>query len=197
MLVSLQKLDMPNADVILHKHLFSQEELCKYFSSLSKEIQWEQNSIKIFGKTIPEPRLSAYYGDKSYRYSGFTREPLPWHPILLDIKAKIEHFLVLKFNAVFLNLYRDGNDGVGWHSDNQKELGSNPIASISFGETRNLIFRRKDDHKNKVAISLSEGDLLIMGSQTQYHWQHQVPKSGSKIASQLKPRINLTYRFVI
>ncbi|MGL6344348.1 MAG: alpha-ketoglutarate-dependent dioxygenase AlkB family protein [Waterburya sp.] len=198
MLISPQKLDMPDADVILHKHLFSQEQCNYFFTSLYKEIEWEQNSIKIFGKTLPEPRLSAYYGDKAYRYSGITREPLPWHPVLLEIKSAIKPIVGIEFNAVFLNLYRNGFDGVGWHSDNQKELGLNPtIASVSFGETRRFIFRRKDNRKNQVSLELSDGDLLIMGETTQKFWQHQVPKSSPKTASQVQPRINLTYRLVI
>lgn len=199
MIVKKINFNMDDADVILYKHLFSQE-FCNYFSTLDKEIHWQQNQVKIFGKTLLEPRLSAYYGDKdkSYRYSGFTREPLPWHPILLEIKSAIEPLIGTEFNVVFLNLYRDGNDGVGWHRDNQKELGLNPtIASVSFGATRHLIFRHQDDHQNQVTLELSDGDLLIMAGETQKFWQHKVPKSSSKIASQVQPRINLTYRFVI
>lgn len=198
MLKSFLKLEMSNADVLYCKSFFSQEQSHYFLTKLSQEINWHQNSVKIFGKTLLEPRLSAYYGDKPYRYSGFTREPLPWHPILWEIKSTIELLIGTKFNAVFLNLYRDGNDGVGWHRDNQKELGLNPtIASVSFGATRRFIFRRYDDFPTKVALELADGDLLIMAGETQTFWQHQVPKSSSKIASQLKPRINLTYRFVI
>jgi alkylated DNA repair dioxygenase AlkB len=193
-----QKIPMPNADVIYYKSLFSKEQSHDFLNQLSKEIHWQQHTVKIFGKTLLEPRLSAYYGEKPYRYSGFTREPLPWHSILLEIKSAIESLIKTEFNAVFLNLYRDGNDSVGWHRDNQKELGLNPtIASVSLGETRRFIFRRKDDRQNQVALELSNGDLLIMAGETQKFWQHQVPKSSSKTASQVQPRINLTYRFVI
>jgi alkylated DNA repair dioxygenase AlkB len=198
MLENFPKLEMSNADVVYCKSFFSEEQSHHFLTKLSQEINWDQNPVKIFGKTFLEPRLSAYYGEKPYHYSGFTREPLPWHPILGEIKSTIELLIGTKFNAVFLNLYRDGNDGVSWHRDNQKELGLNPtIASVSFGATRRFIFRRYDDFQTKVALELGDGDLLIMAGETQTFWQHQVPKSSPRIARQLKPRINLTYRFVI
>jgi alkylated DNA repair dioxygenase AlkB len=137
MLISSQKIDMSNADVVYYKSLFS-EQSHYFLSQLTKESQWQQHPIKIFGKTLPEPRLTVYYGDKFYR------------SILLEIKSAIAPLVGVTFNAVLLNLYRDSFDSVGWHIDNQKELGLNPtIASVSFGATRRFIFRRKDNHQNK------------------------------------------------
>jgi alkylated DNA repair dioxygenase AlkB len=193
-----QKLLMSNADVSYYPDLFDSEQSDYFLTELLQQMDWEQHQVKIFGKTLLEPRLSAYYGDKSYRYSGFTREPLPWHPTLLEIKSAIEPVVGIEFNAVFLNLYRNGNDGVGWHSDDQRELGLNPtIASVSLGASRRFVFRRKDDRQVKITLELSAGDLLIMAGETQHFWQHCVPKTSPKSASQVAPRINLTYRAVI
>ena len=121
----------------------------------------------------------------------------PWIPTLLEIKEKIEIISQVKFNAVLLNLYRDGNDSIGWHSDDERELADGSIiASLSLGETRRFIFRRRDDHGNKIERKLNHGDLLVMRDETQKFWQHQVPKTGKKIANKIQPRINLTFRVI-
>lgn len=198
MTINVQKITIANADIVYYQSLFSQEQSNYFFNELLQTIKWQQHPVKLYGKILFESKLSAYYGDKSYRYSGFTREPLPWHPILLEIKSIIESTIEAKFNAVLLNQYRDGNDSIGWHSDNQKDLGLKPtIASVSFGATRRFVFRYKQDHNQKIVLSLADGDLLVMAGETQKFWQHQIPKNTSKTAFKLKPRINLTYRLIV
>lgn len=188
-----QKIPMENAEVIFYPQFFKPEETPKLFSELQTQINWKQEAIKIFGKQHLQPRLTAYYGDKPYPYSGIVMESQPWIPVLLNIKSPIETQLNTQFNAVLLNQYRDGKDGMGWHSDDERELASNSvIASISFGETRRFLFRRKDNHKQKMELSLADGDLLIMAGETQTFWQHQIPKTCRLISS----RINLTFRSI-
>ncbi len=121
-------------------------------------------------------------------------EPLPWIPAILEIKDKIEPLAGVTFNGVLLNLYRDGRDSMGWHSDDEKELGKGSvIASVSLGATRRFVFRRRDNNTIKQELNLAHGDLLIMRGETQQYWQHQVPKTAKKVG----PRINLTFRLII
>ena len=164
-----------------------------YYAQLQAHIQWQQGSIYLFGKTHREPRLSAYYGDANaqYQYSGRRMVPLPWNNTLLTLKKHISMDEQYHFNSVLCNYYRAGQDSMGWHSDDEPELGKRPfIASISFGETRRFLLRQKTNHQDKVCIDLAHGDLLIMSGETQAHWQHHIPKS----TRELKPRINLTFR---
>ena len=191
-----ESLDMPDADVVIYRYLFEQKESDEIFLELYNDIDWKQESIAIFGKTVPVPRLTAWYGDsgKSYTYSKITMNPEPWTPTLLRIKSRIESLAELNFNSVLLNLYRSGNDSVAWHSDDEPELGNNPaIGSVSFGGTRRFIFRHK--HKKeltKIETDLTHGSFLIMKGTTQHFWQHQVPKTKKSV----KPRINLTFRVI-
>ena len=154
-----------------------------------------QKTIKLFGKTFAQPRLTALYGSegKPYSYSGIKMNPIPFTTTLNDIKKKIESLTQEKFNTVLLNLYRDGKDGNGWHSDDEKELGTQPtIASISFGAERPFQLRHKKENL-KCKFVLEHGSLLLMKGTTQEFWQHQIPKS-KKILNQ---RINLTFRNII
>jgi Alkylated DNA repair protein len=188
-----QNLELPNAELIFYPRLFQQPENDQLFSELFHQIQWKQEPIKIFGKSVLQPRLTAYYGTQAYTYSGVTMQPLPWNAPLLQIKQKIEPLVNTKFNGVLLNLYRDGQDYIGWHSDDEHDLAEGSIiASLSLGETRRFIFRRRDDHQIKVKLNLSDGDFLIMGGDTQKFWQHHVPKT----AKSTEPRINLTFRVI-
>lgn len=158
-----------------------------------KNIQWQQDIIKMYGKSHILPRVSAWYGDtgKAYKYSGILLQPKPWNPALRWMKAQIETVCSTQFNSVLLNWYRSGQDHLSWHTDAEKELGTNPtIASLNFGETRRFILRRNDDHQDKIEIELGHGDLLIMQGALQHHWQHSVPKQ-AKIS---KGRLNMTFR---
>lgn len=188
---------LPNADIILYPTFFSPEESTYLFKNLVEKIDWQHYQIRIFGKLIDQPRLTAYYGekDKSYTYSGLQLIANPWNEELLLIKKKIAEVEQMNFNSVLLNYYRTGNDSMGWHSDDEKSLGRNPaIASVSFGETRlfQLKHRLQKDIP-KVEIPLAPGSLLVMKGETQHFWQHQIPKSPKQTA----PRINLTFRNII
>ncbi len=188
---------IPDADVTFCRCLFSQEESDEFFAELYKNINWKQESITIYGKPIPLPRLTAWYGDsgKSYTYSKIAMNPQPWTPTLLKIKSKIESLAGVNFNSVLLNLYRNGSDSVAWHSDDEPELGTNPvIASVSFGGTRRFMFKHKYKKElNKVEIYLTHGSFLIMKGTTQHLWQHQIPKTTNSV----QLRINLTFRLIV
>ena len=152
--------------------------------------------MKMYGKVIDLPRKMAWYGDRdrSYTFSGIHFDPEPWTPTLLKIKKRIEEVSDVEFNSVLLNLYRHGQDGISWHTDAEAELGENPvIGSVSFGETRRFMFRHKHNKDLKAEAELTHGSLLLMASETQHFWQHQVPKT----TRTLKPRINLTFRTIM
>lgn len=189
--------NLPNADITLYHSYFTTEESDHLYNNLIKKIKWEQHKITIFGKTMNQPRLTAFYGDinKNYAYSGLQLKPTYWNDDLLLIKSRIQQTTNEIFSSVLLNYYRDGRDSMGWHSDNEKELGKNPvIASVSFGATRP--FQLKHNHRKdlkKVEIELSHGSLLLMKGTTQHYWKHQIPKSTNSLA----PRINLTFRLIV
>jgi alkylated DNA repair dioxygenase AlkB len=190
------KLDMVDADVSYFPDFFSLEESKLLYQNLTEKIKWQQDFIKIYGKTIPLPRLTAWYGetDKNYSYSGILMKPHKWNSDLLLIKEKVETIAKVNFNGLLLNFYRNGVDSMGWHADNEPELGINPvIASVSFGETRLFQFKHQENSNLKSQIALENGSLLLMQGITQHKWLHQIPKT-TKI---LKPRINLTFRVII
>lgn len=188
-----QKIDISDGKLILYPSFFNQQESHQFFEDLCSQINWQHEAIKMFGKTLLQPRLTAYYGNKSYGYSGITMSAQSWSFLLLKIKQKIETITNNKFNGVLLNLYRDGSDYMGWHSDDEKELVKGSIiASLSLGETRRFLLRRKDNHQSKIELNLSSGDVLIMGGDIQTFWQHQIPKTSREV----KPRINLTFRLL-
>lgn len=156
-------------------------------------INWKQDSIKLYGKAIPLPRLTTWYGDsgKSYTYSGITSKPNEWNKGLLYLKQKVEHCAEVEFNSVLLNWYRDGEDYLNWHADDERGLGVNPvIASANFGETRDFLVRRNDDKTKKLVLPLKHGTLLIMRGELQHFWQHSIPKR-KKVGGS---RFNLTFR---
>jgi alkylated DNA repair dioxygenase AlkB len=170
------------------------EESARLFARLESEILWQQDQIRMFGKQILIPRLNAWYGDadKSYTYSGIHLKPHPWNDDLLWIKDRIEKEIGITFTSVLLNLYRSGNDSMGWHADDEPELGLNPsIASVSFGASR-MFQMRHVSKKIRTKIPLDNGSLLLMQGSTQHYWQHQIPKSSKALDS----RINLTFRSI-
>jgi alkylated DNA repair dioxygenase AlkB len=179
-----------------HENIFDAQSQNTLFDSLKHDIAWKQDHIKLFGKVHPTPRLVAWHGDPhcTYTYSGVVNTPLAWTPTLLTIKDRIEQLLYpAKFNCVLLNFYRDGHDKMGWHSDDEKELGPNPnIASVSFGAIRRFDFKHKTDPSNKFSLELHSGSVLLMQGDMQHHWLHQLPAQ-KRI---LTPRINLTFRFI-
>ena len=188
---------MPSTEQLqYHPHLFDSQEQSLLMNALQEEIPWKQEHIKLFGKTHPTPRLTAWHGNTHcvYKYSGVVNQPFPWTPSLLTIKTRIESLSNgATFNCVLLNFYRDGSDKMGWHSDDEKELGPNPsIASVSFGATRRFDFKHKTEAHNKFSIHLESGSLLLMQGDMQHHWLHQIPAQ-KRIQ---EPRINLTFRYI-
>jgi len=184
-----------DGEVLFYPTLFSIKESDNYLQTLRQEIIWKQEPIKILGKEIMQPRLTAWYGeaDKPYTYSGITMQPYAWTNSLLSIKEKIEYIAGTRFTSALLNLYRTGSDSMGWHRDNEKELGTNPIiGSVSFGATRNFQFRKYADKSNKINVELSHGSFLLMRGSTNHHWEHRVPK----ISEPINERINITFRII-
>ena len=162
-------------------------------------IPWRQDTINMYGKQTPLPRLSSWHGDndRPYTYSGITLQPLPWNTGLDYLRDQLLQLSGRRFNSVLLNLYRDGQDHISWHTDNEPELGKNPvIASVNFGESRRFLLRRHEKERQpleKIELLLTHGSVLIMQGETQHHWQHSVPKQ----AKVNQPRINLTFRQII
>lgn len=158
-------------------------------------IRWKQDSLKLYGRDIPLPRLTAWYGDPgaAYTYSGIKSEPNPWTEGLLHLRNKIEQLVGTGFNSVLLNWYRDGRDSLSWHADDEKELGTDPvIASANFGATRDFQLRRNSDHDQVLTLPLAHGTLLVMRGELQRHWRHAVPKRARVAGS----RFNLTFRTI-
>jgi alkylated DNA repair dioxygenase AlkB len=167
----------------------------QYCQDLLREVQWKEEYYTIYGKRVAAPRLVAWYGDPqaTYTYSGISHAPLPWLPLLNELKTRIEQQSQHSFNSVLCNLYRTGQDSMGWHADKEPELGKNPyIASLSLGEAR-LFKLRHQKTKETIDVILENGSLLLMGGELQYHWRHSLPKS----AKVFQPRINLTFRKII
>jgi alkylated DNA repair dioxygenase AlkB len=193
--VRAELLSMPNAEVTFRRNFFDLQESDEFFQLLCDGIKWRQDKMKLYGKEMDLPRKTAWYGDrdKSYTFSGIHLNPEPWTPTLLKVKERIEEVAGVEFNSVLLNLYRDGNDGISWHTDAEKELGENPvIGSVSFGETRRFMFRHRQDRSLKTEVELTHGSFLLMAGETQHFWQHQIPKTARKV----DPRINLTFRVI-
>lgn len=184
-----------DGDVRLYRHWWSRERADQLFDALWDDLEWQQTHIRMHGKKIPVPRLDVWYGDPGhrYRYSGVQFEPRPWTQTLRAIKCELERRMGLTFNSLLANLYRDGQDSVAWHSDDEPELGTNPvIASISLGAERRFSFRHKKREQETVRLDLPHGSLLMMAGETQHRWQHQL----SKTVRTPGPRINLTFRSV-
>lgn len=188
---------MPDADVsILH----SMETPLPYDQMVRKLIEdtiWRQENVRIYGKEFQQPRLVSLYGDsgKQYDYSGISLHPFPWTDFLREIKRRIEDCTEATFNAVFLNLYRDHNDSMGFHSDDEKELGKSPIiASVTFGATRTFLLKHKFKKELPlVKIPLEAGTVLLMKGVTQHYWKHGINKQTAPCG----PRVNLTFRTIL
>ncbi len=176
----------------LFEQFLCQEEADALYTALLAQIAWREEVLSIYGRQVTVPRLVAWYGDPQlrYSYSGVCHEALPWLPELMVLKRGIESHCGGRFNGVLANLYRHGGDSMGWHADDEPELGSNPvIASLSLGQARRFKLRHKRT-KEVVNVELGHGDLLLMAGELQHHWQHCVPKSRRAMG----PRINLTFR---
>jgi len=167
----------------------------EYLARLLREIEWRHDEAVIFGRHIVTKRKVAWYGDNTYTYtySNITRQALPWTADLLALKRLTERLTGARYNSCLLNLYHDGDEGMAWHSDDEKELEPNgAIASLSFGAERRFLFRHRES-KEQVEVSLAAGSLLVMRGTTQTYWLHSLPKM-KKVRS---PRVNLTFRTML
>lgn len=175
---------------------FDGQQAENYFTELTHNADWQQGQIQMWGKTYSEPRLSVFYGDQGtlYQYSGRPMTAKPWLHTLMRMKQSVEAVSNTPFNAAFCNLYRDGQDAMGWHSDDETALGAQPvIASISLGQTRRFLLRHKQHKTLQHEFLLGHGDLLIMAGVTQRFWQHSVAKTAKAVG----PRINITFRRIV
>lgn len=187
------RLPLDGGDATLIREALGAAWAARAFAGLLADSPWRTASVRMFGRELPSPRLTAWYGERAYRYSGLTWAPRPWTGELSAIRAHIEALCDSRFNGALLNLYRDGRDSMGWHSDDEAELGPAPtIASLSLGAPRRFVFRRRADPKTRRALELPHDSLLIMRGGTQAHWQHALPKTARPAA----PRINLTFRWI-
>lgn len=185
-----------DGDLLLYPQAFAPSVALQLFQQLQQEILWQQETLTIYGKQHSCPRLQSWIGNPEaiYRYSGKTFRPDPWTPTTSALNALINKCLQHPFNSLLANLYRNGQDSMGWHSDNEPELGAEPvIASLSLGATRDFSLRRVGETRQHLSIALSSGSLLIMNAGMQNRWQHALPKRRNTHS----PRINLTFRQIV
>ncbi len=188
-------LNLPDADLCLLPAWQSANVADTWLAQLLEQTPWEQPHVRLYGRLHPVPRLVAWYGDPEarYRYSGLVHQPLPWTPLLEQIRDQVATAVGQPLNGCLLNHYRDGQDSMGWHSDDETELGPEPlIASLNLGGTRRFDLRRKGQTRIAHSLPLAHGSLLVMRGPTQHYWQHQVAKTRSQCA----PRLNLTFRLI-
>lgn len=188
-------LNKDGATVNYYGMILPSEEASQYFGLLMQNIQWKNDDLVFFGKHVTTKRKVAWYGDSEYlyTYSNTTKRALAWTKELSELKQIVEKYAGTKFNSCLLNLYHNGNEGMGWHSDDEESLGknNNTIASLSFGAERKFSFKHKRT-KQTISVVLEHGSLLVMKGATQSNWLHCLPKS--KTITQ--PRINLTFRAI-
>ncbi len=183
-----------------HEGFLGRREADDCLRVLWQDLEWTRQEITLFGRRVVQPRLIAWYGDASaeYSYSGLSLSPKPWHHVLLDLKTRLEIVTRRTFNSVLANAYRDGSDSMGWHQDNEKELGRQPlIASLSLGCGRRFLVRPSARAGIRpgpsTGMNLEHGSLLVMKGECQDKYQHSLPKTKQKIGL----RINLTYREIL
>ena len=185
--------NIPDGELVYYPNFLNLNKADELFIKLKNTIPWQQDPIKVFGKTYLQPRLTSLHSinKNEYSYSNITMESNPMTAELIYLKNQISNILINDFNTVLLNHYRDGKDSNGWHADNEKELGVNPvIGSVSLGQERVFHLKHKKNKTDRLKIMLKHGSLLIMSGSMQHNWLHQVPKTSRKI----NERINLTYR---
>ena len=190
----IQKIPLSDANVQFCAQFFDQAKATELLRDLIASTPWETHFVHIFGREIASPRLSSWHGDAhcSYRYSKVRYEPKSWTPCLTEVREKLAHAGIGDFNCVLANFYRSGSDSMGWHSDSEPELGSEPlIASISVGAARRFCLRHKT-LADKAELVLNSGSLLVMAQGTQQNYQHALPKMAQVGA----PRVNLTFRWI-
>ncbi|MDH3716102.1 MAG: alpha-ketoglutarate-dependent dioxygenase AlkB [Gammaproteobacteria bacterium] len=190
-----ERVALPDAELILYRRVWSREAAAALFTRLLADTAWEQHELQLFGRRVTAPRLSAWYGDRGavYAYSGVRLSPREWTAPLLAVKGTVETLCGHAFNSVLLNCYRSGSDSMGWHSDDEPELGPEPvIASVSLGAQRALRLRHRREPGITRRLLLPDASVLLMQGATQSCWQHSLPKTRSHCGQ----RINLTFRTV-
>ncbi len=194
--MALSPIELPDAQLFYDPAFLCGPEADDYFLQLQQTLDWRQDWIQMFGRRLQIPRLQAFYGDQGcdYRYSGLDLHPLPWTPALESLRRRIEAASGCRFNAVLANLYRHGDDSVGWHADNEKQLGGDPVlGSLTLGCARRFCLRHNRQRQLRHQLQLAHGSLLLMAGSTQHHWQHALPKQRGPC----QPRINLSFRWVL
>lgn len=188
-------ISIPDARLAYYRSFLDQEEADALFATVLEGAPWRQDAITVFGKAYPQPRLTALFANngKSYTYSGLRMDPGPFPPYLDALKAAVEAQCSHPFTTCLLNLYRDGQDSNGWHADNEKELGPDPvIASVSLGAPRAFHLKHRKEGSLRYRMILEHGSLLHMAGPMQHHWMHQIPKTQKPVGK----RINLTFRYI-
>ena len=188
--------DLPDADVRLARGWLGADEAAPLFEALLRDVPWEVHRIRMLDREVASPRLSCWIGDAdaAYRYSGSLFQPRPWLPALAGLRDRLQRELGHSFNSVLANRYRDGRDAMGWHGDDEPELGPRPlIASLSLGATRRFLLKHRRDAGARLALELEPGSLLLMGGETQRCWKHALPRTARPVGE----RINLTFRHVL
>ncbi|MFA6986599.1 MAG: alpha-ketoglutarate-dependent dioxygenase AlkB [Arenimonas sp.] len=192
----LEEIPLPGASLQLDRHWLPAAQADALFDSLRSTIDWEVHRIRLFGRMVDSPRMSSWIGDAdaSYVYSGVCFQPRPWPPALLPVRDRLGAIAGVRFNSVLANLYRDGRDAMGWHSDDERELGPQPvIASISLGASRRFILKHRRQPEGKLVLELPHGSLLLMRGDTQRNYRHALPRTRTVPGA----RINLTFRQVL
>jgi alkylated DNA repair dioxygenase AlkB len=195
--IGFERIAMPDADVRYLRRLELAQPDTEILQRMIAEVPWRSEEVVMWGRRVPQPRLVAWYGNagRSYAYSGLCLQPLAWTPLLRDIKSRVEAVAGVHFNSVLLNYYRDNRDSIGFHSDNEPELGERPIiASVSLGEERTFILKHKRSKQiAPVHLRLASGSLLLMKGDTQHCWKHGIAKENRPCGS----RVNLTFRQIL
>ncbi|OBP13959.1 DNA methylase [Rheinheimera sp. SA_1] len=192
--VGCQRFVLPDAELWLWPRWLDTKRSAAVMQTLQQQLQWQQPELRLFGNMVSIPRQQVWMGDThcSYRYSGVTFMPQPWHPLVQKLTAWVNQQLNRQFNCVLLNLYQDGSDHMGWHSDDEPELGFCPdVASLSLGQARRFDLKHKHQ-QYQLSLPLQDGDLLLMQGPCQQHWLHRVPKQAQASSA----RLNLTFRYI-
>lgn len=190
------RIELPDAEVSLFPGWLAAQQADALFAELIEKVDWDVHRIRIFGREVDSPRLSSWIGDADarYRYSGATFVPRPWIDVLAGLRGRLSDECGVAFNSVLANRYRDGRDAMGWHSDNERELGPAPvIASLSLGAPRRFVLRHRTDRTQRAECVLGHGDLLLMAGATQDHYHHALPRTARPVGE----RINLTFRRIL
>jgi alkylated DNA repair dioxygenase AlkB len=193
--MSLKPLALPDAELAHDPAWLPSAQADALFAELRPRVPWEVHRIRLFGREVDSPRLSCWIGDAdaAYRYSGTVFQPRAWPTGLQPIRARLARELGVSFNSVLANLYRNGADAMGWHSDAEPELGPTPvIASLSLGATRRFVLKHRHEPECRLALELGHGSLLVMAGGTQQHYRHALPRTRRPVGE----RINLTFRLV-